>query len=204
MTDYAIIVAGGTGSRMKREVPKQFIPIHNKAILLHTIEKFIAYNPDIKIIVCCHKDFILKAHELLEKTSFTHIKIIEGGETRFHSVKNGLNAITEKNVTIGIHDAARPLVSIETLQRCYSTAKEIGNAVPVVYLNESIRMIVGDSSSAEDRTRFRIVQTPQCFHDSLIKKAFEAEYSNLFTDDATVAEKMGLKINLVEGNPENI
>lgn len=205
MQEYAIIVAGGTGSRMKSEVPKQFITIHNKAILLHTIEKFVAYNPNIKIIVCCHKDFIIKANELTEKTSFSsQIKIVEGGETRFHSVKNGLNTIDDLKAFVGIHDAARPLVSLDTLQRCFSGAKEKGNAVPVVSLSESIRQIVGESSAAEDRNRFRIVQTPQCFSVALIKKAFETEYSNMFTDDATVAEKMGLKINLVEGNPENI
>ncbi len=205
MTEYAIIVAGGTGSRMKSDVPKQFIPINGKAILLHTIEKFIAYNPNIKIIVCCHKDFIMTAHNLLETVAYhSQVKIIEGGETRFHSVKNGLNTIEDLKAFVGIHDAARPLVSIETLQRCFSTAKEKGNAIPVVSLSESIRQVVGDSSIAEDRNRFRIVQTPQCFSVELIKKAFEQEYSNLFTDDATVAETTGLKINLVEGNSENI
>ncbi|MDP2386855.1 MAG: 2-C-methyl-D-erythritol 4-phosphate cytidylyltransferase [Bacteroidota bacterium] len=205
MNEYAIIVAGGTGSRMKSEVPKQFIPIKGKAILLHTIEKFIAYNSNIKIIVSCHKDYIMTANQLMEKTAFhSQVKIIEGGETRFHSVKNGLDTIEDLKAFVGIHDAARPLVSKETLERCFSMAKEKGNAVPVVALSESIRQVIGDSSIAEDRNRFRIVQTPQCFSVALIKKAFEQEYSNLFTDDATVAEKMGLKINLVEGNPENI
>lgn len=205
MQEYAIIVAGGTGSRMKSDVPKQFIPINGKAILLHTIEKFIAYNSNINIIVCCHKDYIMTAYKLMEKTAYhNQVKIIEGGETRFHSVKNGLDTIEDLKAFVGIHDAARPLVSIETLQRCFSLTKEIGNAIPVIALSESIRQVVGDSSVAEDRNRFRIVQTPQCFSVALIKKAFEQEYSNLFTDDATVAEKMGLKINLVEGNPENI
>jgi 2-C-methyl-D-erythritol 4-phosphate cytidylyltransferase len=205
MKEYIIIVAGGTGSRMKSDVPKQFMLIHNKAILLHTIEKFVAYNSHINIIVSCHKNFIKHTHTLIENQPYyKQTTIVEGGETRFHSVKNGLNAIAELTAIVGIHDAARPLVSVETIKRCYVEAQEKGNAIPVVALSESIRKIENETSAAADRSLFKIVQTPQCFSVSRIKEAFETHYSPLFTDDATVLENAGHKINLVEGNPENI
>lgn len=205
MQEYIIIVAGGTGSRMGSSLPKQFLTVHNKTILVHTLEKFFAYNPEIKIIVACHKEYISLAQELIQQQSYSsQINIIEGGETRFHSVKNGLDSITDLNAIVGVHDAARPLVSTGTIARCYSIAKEKGNALPVVPVSESIRKKEAENSKAVNRNEYCIVQTPQCFQSGLIKEAFKSEYSDLFTDDATVLEKAGHKINLVEGNPENI
>lgn len=200
-----IIVAGGTGSRMQSTVPKQFIEIKGKPILIHTIEKFIEFDEFINVIVCVHKDYLTDANFMLaEHFPDKNIQTVVGGETRFHSVKNGLNCITNKNDVVGIHDAARPFVSVETIKRCYETAAQKGNAIPVVSVNESMRMVTNSINKAVSRDDYKIVQTPQCFHVSLIKAAFEQDYTPFFTDDATVLESMDETIHLVEGNFENI
>ncbi|MES2567331.1 MAG: 2-C-methyl-D-erythritol 4-phosphate cytidylyltransferase [Bacteroidota bacterium] len=200
-----IIVAGGTGTRMQSNIPKQFIEVGGKPIIIHTIEKFIAFDEFINIIVCVHKDFITDSNFMLaEYFPDKIIQIVHGGETRFHSVKNGLNCITNKNDIVGIHDAARPFVSIDTIQRCFETAAQKGNAIPVSPVNESLRMVSNGINKAVSRDDYKIVQTPQCFLVSTIKEAFEQPYSPFFTDDATVLESMDQPIYLVEGNSENI
>src|SRR5688572_29629779 len=134
-----IIVAGGTGTRMQSTIPKQFIEIHGKPILIHTIEKFIEFDEFINVIVAVHKDYLTDANFMLaEYFPEKNIQTVLGGETRFHSVKNGLNCITNKNDIVGIHDAARPLVSIETIKICFETAAKKGNAIPVAPVNESL------------------------------------------------------------------
>jgi 2-C-methyl-D-erythritol 4-phosphate cytidylyltransferase len=132
------------------------------------------------------------------------IKIVGGGATRFQSVKNGLTLIEYLSAVVAIHDAARPYVSIETIERCYKTAEQLGNAVPVIQVNESLRQVNGNINKAVNRNQFKIVQTPQCFKAELLQKAFLQTESDLFTDDASVVESYGISINLVEGNPENI
>lgn len=200
-----IIVAGGTGSRMQSKIPKQFIEINGKPILIHTIEKFIEFDEFINIIVAIHKDYLTEANFMLaEHFPDKNVQIVVGGETRFHSVKNGLNCISNKNDIVGIHDAARPLVSFETIKRCYETAAQKGNAIPVAPVNESLRMVTNGINKAVSRDDYKIVQTPQCFVVSKIKEAFEQPFSPFFTDDATVLEGMDESINLVEGNSENI
>lgn len=200
-----IIVAGGTGSRMQSKIPKQFIEINGKPILIHTIEKFIEFDEFINIIVAVHKDYLTEANFMLaEHFPDKNVQIVVGGETRFHSVKNGLNCISNKNDIVGIHDAARPLVSVETIKRCYETAAQKGNAIPVAPVNESLRMVTNGINKAVSRDDYKIVQTPQCFVVSKIKEAFEQPFSPFFTDDATVLEGMDESINLVEGNSENI
>lgn len=200
-----IIVAGGTGTRMQSTVPKQFIEIHQKPILIHTIEKFFEFDEFINVIVCVHKDYVTEANFMLaEFFPEKNIQVVLGGETRFHSVKNGLNCISNKNDIVGIHDAARPLVSVETIKRCFETAAKKGNAIPVVPVNESLRMVTNNINKAVSRDDYQIVQTPQCFVVSKIKEAFEQSYSPFFTDDATVLEGMDEQIYLVEGNTENI
>lgn len=200
-----IIVAGGTGTRMQSTIPKQFIEIHGKPILIHTIEKFIEFDEFINVIVAVHKDYLTDANFMLaEYFPEKNIQTVLGGETRFHSVKNGLNCITNKNDIVGIHDAARPLVSIETIKTCFETAAKKGNAIPVTPVNESLRMVTNSINKAVSRDDYKIVQTPQCFIVSKIKEAFEQPFSPFFTDDATVLESMDEQINLVEGNTENI
>jgi 2-C-methyl-D-erythritol 4-phosphate cytidylyltransferase len=200
-----IIVAGGTGTRMQSSVPKQFIEIKGKPILIHTIEKFIEFDEFINVIVVVHKDFLSDANFMLaEYFSEKYFTVVVGGETRFHSVKNGLNAIENKNDIVGIHDAARPFVSVDTIKRCFETAAQKGNAIPISPINESLRMVTNGINKAVSRDDYKIIQTPQCFVVSIIKEAFEQSYSPFFTDDATVLEGIDETINLVDGNFENI
>jgi 2-C-methyl-D-erythritol 4-phosphate cytidylyltransferase len=199
-----IIVAGGTGTRMQSERPKQFVELNGKEIIVHTIEKFLTYDPDINIIIAVHEDFEHHLQGLISNYHFKNCRIVKGGKTRFHSVKNALDTCSDSTGLVGIHDAARPLVSIETISRCYSTAREKGNAIPCVTLSESIREINGEKNKAVNRNNYRIIQTPQCFLVSEIKKAFELPYNDRFTDDASVLEANGGTVHLVEGNEENI
>ncbi len=200
-----VIVAGGTGTRMQSTIPKQFIEIKGKPILIHTIEKFIAFDEFINIIVCVHKDYVTDANFMLaEYFPDQNFQVVTGGETRFHSVKNGLQKITNPHDIVGIHDAARPFVSLDTIKRCFETAAKKGNAIPVAPVNESLRMVTNGINKAVSRDDYKIVQTPQCFLVSKIQSAFEQPYSPFFTDDATVLESIDEPICLVEGNSENI
>ena len=201
---FAIIVAGGTGQRFGSQIPKQFLTLKGLPILMHTITTFHKFDSSMLIIVTLPGDFIEMWQALCSEYKFSipH-KIVQGGETRFHSVKNGLNAIDNSGI-VAIHDAVRPLVSKDTLLRCYETANRTGNAVPVISLIDSIRQLKGDTSKQVKRDDFVLVQTPQVFEITLLKKAYEQPYVLEFTDDASVVEKIGTKIILVEGNRENI
>ncbi len=204
MKKYVIIVAGGTGSRMNNAIPKQFIELKGKPILMHTIEKFTSAFPDIFVIVVLSKSLNVAWGNLCIKHNFTiSHQLADGGETRYHSVKNGL-ALVPVACVVGIHDAARPLVSKQTILNAFETAEVRGNASPCVPLNDSIRFLKGKDNCAVDRRHYSIIQTPQCFHSDLIKKAFLKAYKPEFTDDASVLEAFGEKINLIEGNRENI
>lgn len=204
MKKYVIIVAGGSGSRMNNAVPKQFMPLHGKPVLMHTIEKFTSVFPEITIIVVLAKQLMPDWKALCAKHNFTipH-QFADGGETRYHSVKNGLALVPDACV-VGIHDAARPLVSKQTILKTFEEAEVRGNAIPVVPQSDSIRFIKGKENCSVDRKSYVIVQTPQCFHSDLIKKAFLKAYKPEFTDDASVLEAFGEKINLTDGNHENI
>ena len=203
---FVIIVAGGTGSRMQSSIPKQFIEIGEQAIIIRTINVFLAYNSSIKIIISVHANFKVYLEELLQKHNLRkhNIQITLGGDTRFQSVKNGLNLIDDENGIVAIHDAARPFVALETIKTCFDIAKEKGNATPCIALTDSIRQVNGNLNSAVKREHYRIIQTPQCFLVSKIKQAFKQEYKPEFTDDASVLESFGEAINLAEGNVENI
>jgi len=204
---YAIIVAGGKGERMGDKTPKQFLELAGKPILMHTLEKFQKTIPSIKIILALPENQIDFWEELFHKYEQPAIRhqIVKGGETRFHSVKNALKLVKEKGI-VAIHDGVRPLVSEETIKRCFIEAKSKGNAVPVMNVVDSIRHFSKQTKKSEavSRSCYKIVQTPQCFDSDLILKAYEQEYNNKFTDDATVVEKLDVAINLVEGNKENI
>lgn len=203
---YLIIVAGGVGSRMKSDRPKQFIHLGELPIIIRTINCFLMYDPSIRIIISVHKNYKTHLEGLLEKYDLKkyHIQITFGGDSRFASVKNGLALIEDNDAIVGIHDAARPFVSLQTIQNCYETAASKGNAVPCVSMNESLRKISNNINNSVNRNEYKIIQTPQCFIVEKIKKAFERDYSPSFTDDATVLELDGETINLVEGNEENI
>jgi 2-C-methyl-D-erythritol 4-phosphate cytidylyltransferase len=203
---YLLLVAGGMGTRMNHTMPKQFIEINGEAIIIKTLRCFLGYNPHIFVVVSVHKDFTNHLKDLLDRSGLTISKLIiaEGGITRFESVKNGLCLIDDGEAIVAIHDAARPFVSEQTIARCFSMAELMGNATPCVPVIESVRKISGNESYAVNREEYKLIQTPQCFLVSKIKRAFEQTYTPNFTDDATVLEVMGEKINLVDGNIENI
>ncbi|MDP4205975.1 MAG: 2-C-methyl-D-erythritol 4-phosphate cytidylyltransferase [Bacteroidota bacterium] len=204
MKRYALIVAGGSGSRMGSSLPKQFLPLKGKPVLFRTLSVFYHFDPEIEIILALPDTQIPYWNELIssQQEKIPH-QIVPGGKTRFHSVKNALQKITEEGIVF-IHDGVRPLVSPETLMRCLNLTIEKGNAIPVLPSNESLRRIEKDSSVAVDRSQYVMVQTPQVFHSSIILEAYNQKFSPLFTDDASVVEKLGYPIHLTEGNRENI
>lgn len=189
---------------MNTPIPKQFLELHGKPVLMHSIEIFAKAIPEINIILVLPLPYRKEWETLCKKHNFIiPFQLTEGGETRFHSVKNGL-ALVPENAVVGIHDAARPLVNIQTIINAFETAEQKGNASPAIQINESIREVKNNNNKAIDRSTIFIIQTPQCFQSNLIKKAFSQEYRHSFTDDASVLEAMGEKINLIEGNRENI
>lgn len=201
---FALIVAGGSGSRMNNTTPKQFLELAEKPLLMHTFEAFYRFDPAIEFILVLPASEHKRWENLCQKFSFkiSH-RVVSGGSTRFESVKNGLNCIQEDGIVF-IHDGVRPLVSKQTLQNCLETTIEKGNALPVVPVSESVRFINENVSQALDRSKYFLVQTPQTFRSETIKKAYEQSFSELFTDDASVLENTGTKIYTVPGNRENI
>lgn len=198
-----IITAGGIGRRMNSSLPKQFIIVGDKPILMHTLDRFYHFNPKAQLLLTLPKDWISYWMELLEEYDFKipH-RIVEGGEERYHSIKNALEVCTGK--IIAVHDGVRPFVSEETLKICFQTAQEKGTAIPTFEINESIRKIeLGENFPVNNKNYF-VVQTPQCFKASILKKAFELPFNYENYDEATLVEEMGETITLVQGNEENI
>jgi 2-C-methyl-D-erythritol 4-phosphate cytidylyltransferase len=197
-------VAGGTGSRMGANVPKQFLELAGKPVLMRTIERFRSFDVSIKIITVLPEDQLGYWEELQKKYSFSIPNtVVKGGPARFFSVKNGLDKV-EDNSLVAIHDGVRPLVSTDTIKRCFDAAEKFGNAVPVISPTDSLRMITEQGNIPVNRQYLRIIQTPQVFDSKLIKKAYLQDYSPDFTDDAMLLEKTGETIHLVEGNRENL
>jgi len=204
MKKFALIVAGGSGNRMNNAVSKQFIEINNRPVLMHTFDVFMNFDSKLEFILVLPKDQITFWDALCQKHQFkTEYKIAFGGETRFQSVKNGLDLISDDGIVF-IHDGVRPLVSAKTLQNCLDTAIEKGNALPVIPVTESVRFANGSGNQPVDRSKYFLVQTPQTFQTRLIKNAYRLAKTDAFTDDATVLESRGETIHLVEGNRENI
>lgn len=200
---YVIIVAGGAGTRMNIPVPKQFIKLEGKPVLLLSILKFIEADPGIEIIIVLPVEHIPYWQTLCEEQLFHKpVKIALSGESRFHSVKSGLEFVIEDSI-VGIHDAVRPLVSVKTILSAFKAAEMYGNAIPAVPINDSIRQIESTNNVAVDRSRYCAVQTPQCFRSDILKRAYSLDYRYTFTDDAIVVEALGEQIHLVDGNPEN-
>ena len=202
--EYALIVAGGKGTRIKSSVAKQFIELCGLPVLMHTINAFYRYNPDIAVILVLPGDDRETWEALCEKYQYRKNIILQtGGDTRFQSVKRGLEKIDGEGL-VAIHDGVRPLVSEDIIGASFRLAAIHKSAVAAVRLKESIRMTDQDSTRSIDRSRFRLVQTPQTFHVSLIKKAYEMKEDADLTDDASVAERSGHAISLFEGSYENI
>lgn len=200
-----VIVAGGKGSRAGGEIPKQFQLLGEKPMLMHTIEVFYNFDPAMRIVVVLAKEYRDFWKELCQRHRFEiRHSIADGGETRFHSVKNGLSQISVDEI-VGIHDAARPFVTKEVIERCYREAFDFRcGIIPVVEEKNSVRLITGYENTALDRTKIRVVQTPQVFPADLLKNAYETPYLDKFTDDASVAEDAGIQIKLVKGDEQNI
>ncbi len=201
---YALIVAGGKGIRIKSEMPKQFIELNGKPILLHTIEAFLKYSSAISIVLVLPEEDFKIWETICKKFSFHQPVILQkGGATRFQSVKNGLDKIQGEGL-VAIHDGVRPLVSVDLIDASFRLAAVHGSAVAAVRLKESIRMLDQDNTKAIDRSTFRIIQTPQTFDLALIKNAYQLKEDPSLTDDASVAEKSGHVISLFDGSYKNI
>lgn len=187
---------------MGAEIPKQFLPLHGKAIILHTIDKFKQALPDARLVLVLPQAEIARWKVMTYNTPYQNIEITTAGASRFESVKAGL-AIIEGGL-VGVHDAVRPLVSKKTITTAFETAEEKGSAIPLTPLKDSIRKVKGKISEAVDRNDFYLVQTPQCFHAKALKLAYEQDFSPNFTDDATVFEAAGNSVTLIPGNESNI
>ncbi|MEL7586696.1 MAG: 2-C-methyl-D-erythritol 4-phosphate cytidylyltransferase [Prolixibacteraceae bacterium] len=204
MKKFALIVAGGTGSRMNTAVPKQFLELAGRPVLMRAMEQFAAYDPQISLVVVLAPESRDTWMDLCVKYGFTlKHELVDGGASRFRSVRNGLAILPEEGMVF-IHDGVRPLVSVQTIGNCAVTAIEKGNAIPVMPVTESLRRLNQQGSEHVDRNRYFFVQTPQTFLLKIIKHAYSQPESELFTDDASVCEAMSISINLVEGNSENI
>lgn len=206
MKKYTVIVAGGSGSRMGNIVPKQFLELCGKPILMHTIDRFTDFDFSNEIILVLPKEQIEFWKELCVKHKFTKKHTIAiGGKSRFHSVQNGLRLIQEKNnAVVAVHDGVRPFPSFEMLNRCFNAAMEGKNTIPVLPVIESLREKVESGSIAVERAKFISVQTPQTFPIEVLKKAYELPFRDFYTDDASVVEEYGESIFMVDGNRENI
>ncbi|ERI81152.1 2-C-methyl-D-erythritol 4-phosphate cytidylyltransferase [Bacteroides pyogenes F0041] len=204
MKQYAIIVAGGRGLRMRSELPKQFLPVGGKPVLMHTIEVFRHYDTSLQIILVLPKDQQNFWKKLCRECAFeVEHQLADGGETRFHSVKNGLAFVQEPGL-VAVHDGVRPFVSLEVIRRCYDLAAKRKAVIPVVDVFETLRVVTKDGSRTVNRAEYKLVQTPQVFDAELLKRAYMQDFNPIFTDDASVVEAMNIPVSLTEGNRENI
>jgi 2-C-methyl-D-erythritol 4-phosphate cytidylyltransferase len=201
MKKFAVIAAGGSGTRMGSSVPKQFLQVKGKAILWYTVKAFVTAFEDIQLIVVTPAEHLEMAKAVCSE--FSNVTFVTGGETRFHSVKNGLSFV-EKGSIVFVHDAVRCLVSPVLISQCYNQAKEKGSAIPAISVNDSIRMVDGSSNKVVERSKVRIIQTPQTFLSDILLEAFNLNYREAFTDEATVVEASGKDVHLIEGEQTNI
>lgn len=204
MKKHAIIVAGGKGLRMGTELPKQFLPINGRPVLMHTIDAFLAYDPQISITLALPHE----QQELWQELCHRHdrhypITVVDGGDTRFDSVRRALATVGNEGL-VAVHDGVRPFVSPEVIGRCFDEAAHTGAVVPVVDVVDTVRRLTPEGSHTVDRSLYKLVQTPQVFAADLLQRAYRQPYSTAFTDDASVVEALGKAVHLVPGNRENI
>ncbi|MEP7237192.1 MAG: 2-C-methyl-D-erythritol 4-phosphate cytidylyltransferase [Ferruginibacter sp.] len=203
MKKFAVIVAGGSGSRMNNSTPKQFLLLQGKPVLYYTINSFLQAYDDLQIILVLPEEHMAAGQEIIDAFfDYSRIRITVGGRTRFHSVQNGLALVNEESIVF-VHDAVRCLISIDLVKRCYDAAMETGSAIPVIDSKDSVRLITGDGNEALERSNVKLVQTPQTFHSKILLPAYQIDYKDKFTDEASVVEAFGLKVQLVQGEENN-
>ena len=204
MKKYAVLVAGGTGTRMKSSTPKQFLEINGNPLLYYTVDTFLKAFSDINIIIVLPNEHIENWRTTINNYyPKTDIQLIQGGDTRFQSVKNGLSLIKEESI-IFVHDAVRCLLSTALIIRCYESAVAFGSAIPAINSKDSVRVVENGISKAVNRDTVKLIQTPQTFRSDILLNAFQNEYNTAFTDEASVVEFAGLQVNVVEGEESNI
>lgn len=204
MKKFAVIVAGGTGSRMGGNVPKQFMLVKGKPVLYYTIKTFLEAYDDLQVVLVLPADFTDLGQEIIDAWfDKDRILITAGGDTRFQSVKNGLQLVAEDSIVF-VHDGVRCLLTTDLIHRCYQQAIKTGIAIPVIFSKDSVRLLRDENNEAIDRSCIRLVQTPQTFHSKIILPAFQIDYKDKFTDEATVVEAFGMKLTLIEGEENNI
>jgi 2-C-methyl-D-erythritol 4-phosphate cytidylyltransferase len=204
MKKYAVIVAGGSGARMGSAVPKQFLLLKDKPVLWYTLEVFLGAYADLEVILVVPDDHLETARSVVDMMAVPErVRLTAGGVTRFHSVRNGLELVQEESV-IFVHDGVRCLVTKELIHRCYEQAVSSGSAIPVVDSKDSVRLVTAGGNAAVDRSRVKLVQTPQTFLSTLLLPSYEVDYREEFTDEATVVEAAGHSVQLVEGEVNNI
>ena len=204
MKKYAVIVAAGFGIRMGGTLPKQFILVNNKPVLYYSLQTFLNAFADIQIILVLPVDYMDMGQEIIDAYfDKEKIRIAAGGDTRFQSVKNGLELVEDESM-IFVHDAVRCLLTENLIHRCYASAVETGTAIPVILSKDSVRIVNDEGNDAVDRNKVMVVQTPQTFHSKILLAAYQIDYKEKFTDEATVVEAYGLKVTLVEGEENNI
>lgn len=204
MNKYAIIVAGGSGIRMGGNLPKQFMLLKDKPVLYYTMKTFLDAYDDLQIILVLPVDYTDMGQEIIDAYfDKDRIRITAGGDTRFQSVRNGL-MLVEGEAIIFVHDGVRCLASKDLIHRCYVQAVETGTAIPAVASKDSIRLLTEEGNEAYDRNKVMLIQTPQTFHSKILVPAFQIDYKDKFTDEATVVEAYGMKVSLVEGEENNI
>lgn len=200
-----ILVAGGTGTRMNRPVAKQFLPLGDRPVIVHTLARFREAYPDLFVVLVLHESLHGEwANVVRDHPEAAVDRVVEGGAERFHSVANGLAALPDGEGWVGIHDAVRPLVEVDTIRRCYAAAEVHGGAIPVVPVKDTIRHIGEQGSAPLDRATLRAVQTPQVFSLAHLREAYGVDYETHFTDDASVWEASGRRVELVEGDLHNL
>lgn len=204
MEKYAVIVAAGSGTRMGSTIPKQFLDLVGKPLLWYTLSAFIQAYDDMQIVLVVSNEHRQQATEIISMTAAPEkVTLAGGGSSRYHSVKNGLALITAPSI-IFVHDAVRCLVSKELIHECFEVARKTGNAVPAIPSVDSVRLETAEGNYAVERKNIKLVQTPQTFTSDIIKRAFEQEFDPAFTDEASMVERLGIKINLVSGEATNI
>ena len=204
MNKIALIVAGGQGRRMNNDIPKQFLLLKNKPVLYYTVKAFLDAYAHIEIILVLPPEHIAKGQEIIDGYfDSSRFRLCPGGSTRFHSVQNGLALINEECIVF-VHDGVRCLLTTNLVKKCYQAAVENGTAIPVVECTDSVRMITDSGSKILNRSTLRLVQTPQTFHSKILLPAFKIDYKENFTDEASVVEAFGIKVNLIEGEVNNI